>query len=274
MNPYLKAIAIAACLQACRAGAIAQVAPDDVSAEQILSKASADQKYTFLVFHRDNGPATQAMLQTVRRGVESRADQATLAIVDVKTPANKTLVDRYDVGRAPMPLTLALAPNGAMTTVAPKKISTEQIEKAFVTPAAAFCMKSMQDGKFVFVCVQSAAKPVVPPGVKVFNDDAEFKGRAVVALIKSGDSAEAEFLEQLEIEPNSQSSTTVFLAPPGVLVGKFAAGATKDQFAAALHKAGKCCEDENCKHNKGAQPTGQRASGSRKATQNTGTRRN
>ena len=206
--------------------------------------------------------------------MESRADQATLAIVDVKTPANKTLVDRYDVGRAPMPLTLAVAPNGAITSLVPKKISAEQIEAAFVTPAAAFCMKSMQEGKFVFVCIQSAAKPVIPPGVKVFNDDAEFKGRAVVALIKSGDSAEAEFLEQLEIQPNSKISTTVFLAPPGVLVGKFDAGATKDQLAGALHKAGKCCDDENCKHNKVSQPTSPRTPGSRQATQNSATRRN
>jgi len=274
MNPYLKAVAIALCLHAGGASAIAQQTPNEDSAEQILSEASTEQKYTFLVFHRDNGPATQAMLQTVSRSVQARSDYATLAIVDVKSPANKTLVDRYDVGRAPMPLTLAVAPNGAITSLVPKKISSEQIEKAFVTPVAAFCMKSMQEGKFVFVCVQSAAKPVVPAGVKVFNDDAEFKGRAVIALIESSDPAEAEFLEQLEIEPDSKNSTTVFLAPPGVLVGKFGTGATKDQFAAALHKAGKCCEDENCKHNKGAQPTGQRASGTRQATQNSATRRN
>jgi hypothetical protein len=41
----------------------------------------------------------------------------------------------------------------------------------------------------------------------------------------------------------------VVLAPPGVLVGKFPASATSDQIGAALHAAGKCCNDPNCKHN-------------------------
>jgi hypothetical protein len=37
-----------------------------------------------------------------------------------------------------------------------------------------------------------------------------------------------------------------------VLVGKFGPGASKDEIAAALAKAGKCCDDENCRHVQGA----------------------
>ena len=46
-----------------------------------------------------------------------------------------------------------------------------------------------------------------------------------------------------------QNVTTVVLAPPGVLVDKFDESATSSQIDAALVKAGKCCDDENCKHN-------------------------
>jgi hypothetical protein len=38
-----------------------------------------------------------------------------------------------------------------------------------------------------------------------------------------------------------------------VLVGKFGPAVTKDEIAAALHAAGKCCNDPNCKHNKKGQ---------------------
>ena len=41
----------------------------------------------------------------------------------------------------------------------------------------------------------------------------------------------------------------IFMAPPGALVGRFAASASKEDLARALHAAGKCCSDPNCKHN-------------------------
>jgi hypothetical protein len=58
----------------------------------------------------------------------------------------------------------------------------------------------------------------------------------------------------MEIKPEEVAdSMIVVLAPPGVLVGKYPAGVTKDQIGAALHAAGKCCNDPNCIHNKKGQ---------------------
>jgi hypothetical protein len=47
-----------------------------------------------------------------------------------------------------------------------------------------------------------------------------------------------------------RDSAVVIMAPPGVLVGKFANNVTKDDITTKLHAAGKCCNDPNCKHNK------------------------
>jgi hypothetical protein len=134
-------------------------------------------------------------------------------------------------------------------------------------------MKSMQDGQIVLACVQTASKLTVPPGVKELCDDPSFKSRSTVAFIHAGDPAEAQFLMQLQVDTASKAPTTVLLAPPGVLVGKFGFNATKDQMAAALHKAGKCCDDPNCKHGHG-QPTSQPAGASRSANQVPSARRN
>lgn len=239
-------------------------------AQQVLESAADAQKYTFIVFYKDNGPATGAMAQAVKRAVEMRANRATLAFVNATDPAEKAIVKRFDVSRAPMPLTVAVAPNGAMTSLMPKKVSEDEIEKAFVSPVSAHCLKSMQDGRLVFVCVQSTPQPSTPQGVSAFCADPQFKDRAVVIPIHSGNLAEADFLRQLEAE----DPMTVFLAPPGVLVGKFGPEATKAQLAAALHKAGKCCDDENCKHNQAGKHTGRPAAGaSRQNAQGPGTRR-
>jgi hypothetical protein len=248
---------------------IAQGAPAASQAQQVLSAAAAEQKYTFLVFYKDNDSATRAMAQTVKSGVESRGDRATWTYVNVANPPDKALVDRFGVSRAPMPLTVAVAPNGAMTKLTPTSITDEQIEKSFVTPAMAHCMKSMQDGRLVLVCIQSNPQPVIPPGVRDFANDPEFKNRTAVVPVHAGNPAEAELVRQLEADSLTKGATTVFLAPPGVLVGKFGPTVTKDQLAVALHKAGQCCDDPNCKHNQASQP----APAATRQPQNTGTRR-
>jgi hypothetical protein len=58
----------------------------------------------------------------------------------------------------------------------------------------------------------------------------------------------------MELSPRDvHESMLVVMAPPGVLVGKFIGSTTKDQIAAQLHAAGKCCNDPNCKHIQKAQ---------------------
>lgn len=257
-------------------GVVNLVEGDEPSARQVLTSASLDQKYTFIVFRRDNGPATQAMTQVAKRGVDSRAERATIAYVDVADPREKATVDRFGVSRAPLPLTVAVAPNGAITGMFAKKVTDEQIEKAFVTPVMARCMKAMQQGKLVLVCVETGRQSPVPAGVQDFQQDPQFKARTEVVSLRSDDPAESDFLAQLKIDPSTTTQPTVaFLAPPAVLVGKFNASVTKDEMAAALHAAGKCCDDPNCKHNHPGKPGKQPATGSsRQATQSPAARRN
>lgn len=224
-------------------------------AQAAIDSAAAAKKYTFLVFFKDNSPATQAMAQTVKQGVEARSDRATLAFVNVTNAAEKSVIDRFGVSRAPMPLTVAVAPNGAMTKLTPTSITDQQIEQSFVTPAMAHCMKNMQEGRLVLVCIQTNPQPVIPTGVRDFVSDPEFKNRTAVVPVHALDPAEAELVRQLEADSPNKGSTTVFMAPPGVLVGKFGPTASKDQLAVALHKAGQCCDDPNCKHNHAAQPS-------------------
>lgn len=270
MKCYLKLFLIALSAQAGSSSlTFAQGAPAASQAQQVLATAAAEQKYTFLVFYKDNSPATQAMAQIVKSGVEARGDRATMAFVNATSPAEMALVDRFGVSRAPMPLTVAVAPNGAMTKLTPSSITDQQIEQSFVTPAMAHCMKSMQDGRLVLVCIQSNPKPVIPPGVRDFANDPEFKNRITVVPVHAANPAEAELVRQLEADSPTKGATTVFLAPPGVLVGKFGPTATRDQLAAALHKAGQCCDDPNCKHNQASQP----AASAPRQSQNPGTRR-
>jgi len=245
--------------------AVAQDVPAARDVQQVLTAAAADQQYTFILFYRDNGAATQTMLNTLKRELSPRGGEATITYVDVKKRGQKPIVDRFGVGRAPMPLTIAVAPNGAVTGIFARKISNSQVANAFASPNMAQCMKSMQDGRMVFVCVSTEAGASIPAGVRAFRDDPQFKDRTDVLSLQANDPAEADFLQQLKIDPNTlRGSTTAFLAPPAVLVGKFGPTSTKAEIAAALHAAGKCCDDPNCKHKGSGRQANQSSSATRK----------
>jgi hypothetical protein len=116
-------------------------------------------------------------------------------------------------------------------------------------------MKNLQDGKLVLVTVQGSENALPPVAVKGFQNDPHFKDRLVSLGIAASDPLETKFLGQMQIDARSKVTQTVLIAPPGVLVGKFDALASKDDIAAALAKAGKCCDDPNCKHHQPAPRT-------------------
>lgn len=222
-------------------------------AQAVLQQCAAQQKYAFLLFYRDDNAATRAMAQSVQAGLANYADRATLTYVSVGNPAEQAVIQRFGVARAPLPLIVAVAPNGAITTLASQKILPQQVAAAFVTPGAAECMKAMQERKLVMVCVSNSNRSNTPAAVSEFQADPEFKDRIRVISVQTNDPTEAQFVKQMEIDPSVKGSTIVFMAPPAVLVGKFAATATKAEMMSALTAAGKCCDDPNCKHNHGPQ---------------------
>lgn len=225
----------------------------NVAAQQVAHssvrrpQAAAEQPYAFLVFYKHNDGATQAMASALQEALATRADQATVKYVQVGDPAQQALVEQYDVARAPMPLTVAVAPNGAITGMFAKQVTPQKIAGAFVTPTMMFTMKSLQQGKLVLVSAHGSANAPAPPAIGELQADPEFKGRVASVAMQVSDPREAKFAQQMKLDPQAADTRTVVIAPPGVMVGQFRANASKEAIVTALAKAGKCCDDPNCK---------------------------
>ncbi len=224
-------------------------------AQQVLDQSAEEGKFTLIVFYKEDNSSVRTMVQVAKEGVAKRKNKTEVTFVHVADPAEKALVERFDVARAPMPMTMVVAHNGAITGVFSKLLTDESLDAAIVTPTMTRCMKSLQEQKLVFVCVQTTEKPLMPAAVKNMQADPEFKDRIVLVSMQLNDPEETKFLSQMQIDAKQiRGVTAVLLAPPGVLIGKYDSFATKEQVAAALHKAGQCCDDPNCKHNHGAAP--------------------
>ena len=229
-------------------------APAPEAAAAAGQPAAPQSKFSFIVFYREDNDLTRAMAQVVTAKATARPDFAVTTFVQITDPANAEFVKRFNVARAPMPLTLVTAPNGAITGGFPQRVTEQQLDSAFVTPAMSHCMKSMQEGKIVFLCLQTTLDVRVSAGVAQFLADPQYKDRATVVAVQLADPAEAELLKELKLGVQPGQPDTAFFAPPGVLVGAFGPASTKADIATALQKAGKCCDDPHCKHNHAAKP--------------------
>ena len=86
------------------------LAAEPSSAQQVLDQSAAQQKYTFLLFYKDDNQATRTMAQSLQTGLAQRSGEASICYVSTSDRAEQAIVKRFGVARAPLPFTLAVAP--------------------------------------------------------------------------------------------------------------------------------------------------------------------
>ena len=210
-------------------------------AQAAMDRAAAAQKYIFLFFWKDKTPQTDRAWSVLQPAVANMANSAEVVSIQIADPAEKRIIDKYGVTRAPMPLVLAVAPCGAITKAFPKPFDENQLRAAFVSPGAQRCLKALQDRKLVLLCVLNHAaqqdQMIAPQGVRDFKADQRFGRFTEVILVNADDAGETKFLKEFQVSTNASQPMTVFLAPPGVVVGTFGGAATKETLVAKLAAA-------------------------------------
>ena len=225
-------------------------ATDTGEVTMALDAASSSQRYLFVYAWKTDDERTQAMRKTFRAFIGDVAGRADCVELSVAAGTDKSFVDKYCLSRAPMPLVLAFAPNGAITNAFPQQFSRDDLTAGFVSNGTANCMKLLQDGKLVVLCVQNArtqANEAALAGVEEFCRDERYRSAMEVITIDPADTAEAPFLNDLQISSNTSIAITVLLAPPGSPIAKFEGATTMDAFLEAITKASSgCCPGGQC----------------------------
>ena len=139
-----------------------------------IKQAAEAGKYIFMFFSKTDDDQTLAMRKVFDKAMERVADRAQWIAVDMTDSSEKAIVAKFELSRAPMPLVLAMAPNGAITGGFPTKFEEQQLVNAFATPVTEKVMKNLQDGKLVLVCVQNGktkSNDAAMQGVHEFKSD-------------------------------------------------------------------------------------------------------
>ena len=214
-----------------------------------IDAASRSGKYLFVFFWKADDEQTRTMYGVLQSAMNKWADYADSVGVQVADPNEKPVVDKFGVSRAPMPLVLAMAPNGAITKALPIKFDENQLREGFVSPCTAKCLKALQARKLVLICVQNEKtqfSQVAWRGAQDFKADARFANATEIVTLNPDDRTEAAFLRDLQVDPQTPQAVTVLIAPPGQPIAKFAGAVSKDQIVAkvASAKSGPCANGQ------------------------------
>ena len=205
-----------------------------------VEAAAKSHKYLFIFFWKENDENARSMYGVFQSAMGKWAKSADSIGVQITDPNEKPVVDKFGVSRAPMPLVVALAPNGAVTKGFPVKFTEEQLQQAFVSPCTARCLKAMQDRKLVLLCVQNQStqsNQAAAKGVQDFKADPRFGQATEVVHLNPSDGAETTLLKGLQVDPRTSTAVTVLLAPPGGPIAKFTGAVTKEQIVAKVASA-------------------------------------
>jgi hypothetical protein len=218
----------------------AAVAAESV-AQAAMKKSAEGNKHLFVFVSESDNEETAAAKRVLEAAMSKLGDTAEAAFINRNSAAEKDFVEKHQLGRAPMPIVLAMAPNGAITgAYFGEKLKDPKLQESIVSGSEQQVLKALQDGKLVFLCAQNAttkSNEAAMKGVNEFKADTRFAQFTEVVTIDPAVAAEQPFLAKLKLDPKATEATTAFLAPPGSVVAKVNGATTKDALLASLQAA-------------------------------------
>ena len=220
-------------------------------AETAIGAAAKQNRYVFVTFYRKGDDASKKMQNTMKSAQVKLSSRASFVSVDVDDPVQQGVVSRYGADRSPIPLTLVVAPNGAVTAGYPSEIKKTNYSDAFVSDGMASVLKVLQDQKLAAVCVQGSGTRNNKKSLATAEElkaAPELGGAVEIVKIDPSDRTESRFLKMCQVDTRSTDAQLLVLAPPAKLVGKFGGAATKDTIMTSLKSslAGSGCGGGSC----------------------------
>lgn len=210
-------------------------------AERTIDEAAAKQRYAILTVYRPNDVASDTMRAAVKAQQTRVAARAEMVAVNRDDPANAALVTRFKLDQAPIPITIVVAPNGAVTGGFPQELKADvNLAKSFVSSGMANVLKVLQDGKLAIVCLQNNKTTLNAKNQALARElaaDPQLASISSVQTMDPADRAEVDFYKQCGVNTGARKAQVLLLVPPGKVVGVFDGDTAKDAVMAKLVSA-------------------------------------
>jgi predicted secreted protein len=222
-----------------------EAAPAADNGLSAMRRASEAKQYLFAFVYEKDDEATRAARKAFEAAVAKVTPEARSVVTERGAPAEKEMVEKLGLQTAPVPIVLAIAPNGAVTgSIKGSELTEQSLRDAVASPALQQCLKAIQDGQLVVVCLQNEktkANEAAMKGVNEIKTDGWYSETTEVIEVDPSDPKEAKLVAQLKADPKTKRAATVVLAPPAVLVTKIDGATSKEGLKAAFKKAAEGC---------------------------------
>ncbi len=221
-----------------------------IHAAAALQSAMDQKKYLFVSFYKAGDPKGEEVRKTFANAQGSLAQKAIFYTADVADPKEQVLVTKYQVNRAPLPLTIAFAENGAIVKAFPgKTVNREELEKSFVSQKMSEVQKGFQDRKITLLCAQGKSTQHNTESIAAARElaqDEKYAKALNLVEVAPEDKASEDLLKQLKVDSTLKEATVFVLVPPSTLAGKVEGATTKDAIWQVVLKGVSSCGGGSC----------------------------
>jgi len=212
-------------------------------AEELQTAAEAG-KVTFLLVTEPGAGGVNETKQMIQSAM-TQVPGSVLIELDRADVANSSLVQKYGLTAAPVPLVLVFGANGVMAggNIA-SQMTAQELVAMIPSPKKAEVLKAIQSGMAAYV---TASRSGMPSSTAVAGGCAaacsQMMGKCVAVNVNMDDPLEAEFLALLKVNMQSAEPVTVVINAQGQITGSFNGPVDVAQLVQAATKkaGGGCC---------------------------------
>lgn len=219
--------------------------PNPKTAQEAIETAEKQHQYLFLLFYDQKNDSFKAMEAVIKTFI-NKSPQKILTYNALSTDNKEAdTVAKYGISRAPLPIVLVFASNGAITGGFPQKVDENQLKQCLVADITMKILKTLQEKKIALIMLQNGKTKFNPESTAVANDfsnDSRVKGYVDQIKADPADPKNKEFLDQCKLNPGLWEATIVLIVPPGKMGGIYSGKTTKD----ALIQGLSACSSGGC----------------------------
>jgi hypothetical protein len=219
------------------------------NATEAIRTAQNSKQYLFLLCYDEKGESLTAMENTVIAYRKKASEKTIFYKARTTDEKEKDIIEKYGITRAPLPIVLVFAPNGAITGGFPKEASIDGLKSSIVSNVVMDILKTVQEGKIALVLLQNSKTKFNNESLKAaeeFSNDSRLKGFVNIIKADPGNPKNSDFLNSSQLSKDISEATVVFIVPPRSIAGVYKGKITKDTLMAALASCGSGCGSGGC----------------------------
>ncbi len=203
--------------------------------ETVLDEAARNGRYTFFFFHREESKNSEKMAAVIERAKVSLRERADFFAVELADETRSGAIERFKVRGEPV--TVAVAPGGAVTAYIQGPASLEDLEHALVSPGMAKVLGAIQGQRVVFLCVQGEESEGAAESLSAARRlEESLEGIVEVVVVDPSDKKEGDLLRRCSVPTDGSVARVAVIGPAGAVAHRLAGKVTEDDLLAAFQK--------------------------------------